>query len=315
MVKAKHFKTRLMASCVAVALSSVANAALVPFVDEFSTSQGAYVDADASGFTGGNTLPTTTTTLPPNVGADAVGGTIGSGDATILGGNRDMFVALAVDPGGAAPASIEVFTSAACPTGCLSFNNQSGSQSRGQVQWDGLNDVVEGTDGRAINYTGLSGVSFDPNGAFKVGVISADFGFRFDITLYTDDTHWTQVSLQSNLHTAFSETTIALAAFSQGFCDLPNAFPANTIPGLGAGWPLTTSFGVVNDINCGSGGAVDLNSIGAMVVDIDPLGETVDIDLRIDYIRTPVPEPGSVALLGAGLLGLFGVGRRFRKLA
>jgi len=295
-MKVSKFKKALIAGVVASALSSGVHALSI---DQFALGQEqSYTDTTTTGFTPGSSLPTTSTALPISVGADAVGGTSAAGLANVLGGNRDLFISLKANPNLLSnPATIEV------AGGSLSLSNKSQVESRAQIQWDGKNDGVEGADGRGINYTGLGGVSIDGLGSFKLGIKFSDGGFRFDITLYTDATHWTQVSLQSNEHLAPIETTIPLSAFTSFFCGLPNA-----------AWPQVTPVGTVNDVNCGSGGAVDLNNLGAMVVDIDPLAASTSVDLTLDYVNA-VPEPGSVALLGAGLLGLFGVGRRYKKLA
>ncbi len=269
MIKGRHLRTKVLAGCVALALSSAANALIV---DLFSTSQGTHTDAtEAPGDTG--------LTIASGMGSSA-----GVADATILGGNRDLYVSLLDDGGVGGEARIKV------AGGALSFSTDSLARGRGQIQWDG----AEGT--AAIDHTGL-GIALSASSAFALDILFSDGGFNFDITIYSDSDTFTKISFLSNAHATPTTTFIPLAAFNNPFlCGAVNPAPG------------------VLSITCGSDGEADLSSVGAIVVDLDRFGGSTSIDLTLDAVNI-VPEPGSVALLGAGLLGLFGVTRRFKKLA
>lgn len=269
-MKSSQFsKTKLMAGCVALALSSVSHAIVI---DLFSVNQGTYSDATATvGDTG-------------VVPLSGVGGSVTNLGGTIVGDNRDMFVSLLDDGGVGGEASIKV------AGGAMSFSVDSLARGRGQIQWDG----AEATS--AIDHIGLGGVDFGV-GSFKLDIKFSDAGFNFDVTIYTDATHFTTVSLLSNQHLTPTTTFIPLSAFNNpGLC----GFSDITIGVLG--------------ITCGAGGVADTSNVGALVVDLDRFGGSTAIDLTLDAVNT-VPEPGSVALLGIGLMGFYGATRRFKKLA
>jgi hypothetical protein len=274
-MKARHFKAQLIAGCVAAALSSGANALAL---DLFTAAQGFYTDTTE---TAGDT---------DFVIASGVGGSTGTGIASILGGNRDMFVSLLESPD---PDNVNATIGvSSAGVGFLSFSVDADANARGQVQWDGGTDQTT-----AIDYTGLMGVDLSSFGNIAVDILFSDAGFNFEITIFTDDDEFTRISFVSSAHASPTTTLIPLAAFA----DPTLCGDANPAPG-------------VLLVTCGLGGEADLSNVGAIVLDLDRFGGSTSIDLRLDNI-TFVPEPGSVALLGAGLLGLFGLGRRFRKLA
>jgi hypothetical protein len=245
-------------------------------VDLFSTNQGPHSD----------TTPTAGDTGVVITGG--VGSSVGALDPTILGGNRDLYVSL-LDNGGVNTREVSIGVAG----GVLDFSVDTLTRGRGQIQWDG----AENTE--AIDFTGLGGINFGTAGSFELGILFSDGGFNFEITIYTDAANFTRISFVSTAHATPTTTFIPLAAFGNpALCGSVNPAPG------------------VLSVTCGAGNATaDLANVGALVVDLDRFGGTTAIDLTLDSIITTVPEPGSVALLGAGLLGLFGLGRRFKKLA
>ncbi|MCB1872554.1 MAG: PEP-CTERM sorting domain-containing protein, partial [Gammaproteobacteria bacterium] len=53
-----------------------------------------------------------------------------------------------------------------------------------------------------------------------------------------------------------------------------------------------------------------LSSVGALQTILNVSGGTLAVDLSIRNITTQVPEPATIALLGAGLVGAGFAGRR-----
>lgn len=260
-------KMKLAGLLAAMSVSIGANAGVI---DLFSTDQGKYEDTTANAADTGTLI------------TSGVGGSIGVADATILGGNRDIFVSLLTS---ASPGILNA--SASVAGGAFNFSTDSQATGRAQIQWDGADAT------NAIDFTGLGGIDITDGGAlsqFVLDVIFSDAGFTFEITAYSDAVNYTTVAIAANPHPVPAQTNIDFAAF---------ALPTGSYLG---GQVTVTQFG--------TGG--DLMNLGALVADIDRLGEKTSLDLSISSATT-VPEPSALALIGLGLLGMGAARRKARK--
>lgn len=270
---------KILSGAVLLALSAGANADVV--VDLFSTPQGAYSD---------NTKDPTDTGTIINSG---VGGSVGVGDATILGGNRDIFISKIENygsdgAGGLTPVANDtnLEATAVVSGGLFNFSTDSLTSGRAQIQWDG----IEGTN--AIAHTGLGGLDLIASGgdAFVTNVVFSDAGFDIAISAYTSAANWTKVTLTSIAHPVPGVSEIPFSAFGL----TPGCYDVAANP-VACGTP-----GSVRVEQFGTGGS--FSNLGALVVDIDQFGKFTSLDLSIDSINIPtVPEPSVLGLMGVGL--------------
>lgn len=230
-------------------------------------------------------------------------------DATIQGLYRDIGVQKV--SGADEPPGGFVGTSASVFAGTYNWSVDAGAVGRAVVRWDGITDAGAGPStitasggisGHFIS-TGLgSGMGMSLNAAdqFQFDVLISDLDFTFWIELYDTSGEYSKIKFESQAHFASVSTPIPVAAFI----------------GLCAGGP--TEFADPGDADnddviagaCSSA-AFDPSSIGAMQIIMES-SDVGSVDLRVQALRV-IPEPGILALVGAGLLGAAGAARRRRR--
>jgi hypothetical protein len=159
--------------------------------------------------------------------------------------------------------------------GRLGYSQDTGQAGIGVVRWDGANAAP------AIDTAGLGGLDLTAGMVvgIRVEVLSADLGFPMTFQAWLDGNN-------DNVFSMFTST--ATASSGPGIYDF-----------------LFTGFtgGPVADL--------DFSRVGAIQLVLNN-GSINDIDIQIDIIQS-IPEPGTLALVGATLLGLGAARRRANK--
>jgi hypothetical protein len=224
-------------------------------------------------------------------------------DPEAIGGYRDIIVNknVGVLPGQHSAATVG--------EGYFSFANGSDTDGTATIQWDGLDNSASlntiGLDGaNLINQTGCPVIGCN---AFTATVLIADQGFEYQITVYDMEGDW--ATLISD--TLFPVSSPYDSVYYFDWFNLPATAPSPYdyfIDGL--------PFDIARGMGAGAGAdnIVDFDNIGALEFVINTNG-TVAVDLTIDSItKANVPEPGTLALIGLGLLGM-GVNARRKSAA
>lgn len=203
--------------------------------------------------------------------------------ADIIGGERDLSSNLVVKQANGIAESVVGF-------GKYSFSVGSGAKGIGTIQWDG----VDNSPALSFGLGNLDLTDMFSNTAIEMIINEADHPFNFWVEAYTDATSWSRLMFVANVVTPYQDPGephyISFAGFTNAACGVSN--PAIGLVG----------------IQCGAT-AVDITRVNAIQVIIDPLAQTGAFDITIDQVRA-IPEPGSLALAGLGLLGLAGLRRR-----
>ncbi len=202
--------------------------------------------------------------------------------ANILGGQRDIYVTKTFNPaddGDGARIRAQVSGDR------YRFSSDSGQSGFGIIRWDGVNalpaDASNAGAGGTINATGLGGTNLTLGGAlgFLVTVNNADLGFKFTMEAYTN---------------AANYATVTLDSFGPGLYFIPFAV-----------------FSLIDPDVVIVGGGVNFTNVGALQVIVNSGATPVeDVDFQIEIASTTLPEPATLGLVGATLLGLGFMRRR-----
>jgi hypothetical protein len=218
---------------------------------------------------------------------------------TIIGGSRDLIIQATE---GFIPANPDplVFPGVGASLGViggqLRYSNDVAVKSNAEVQWDGDDDSPALTfDTMLVNLVNQPGCPATGCNTFIADVIEADLGFTFTLGVYTDANNWSTLTATSQ---GVDVNVGELAVFPYEWFLLADG-DYNL-----AGLPFTifSSNPLANE-------DVDFTEIRALNLKLT--GVSANVDLRIDSVtKTKIPEPGTLALLGIGILAGGMAGRR-----
>jgi hypothetical protein len=220
----------------------------------------------------------------------------------VIGAYRDISVAKTFDSSANNPNTGESALSIGDNT--LSLSNAQGNKSVGLITWDGVSKVADNLLNPSTDYDdgvhtiGLGGVDLTFGGAtaIEAAVRSADLGFDYTIRVW--DIFGNKSSLIASVLFAVVPADGITADyqyiwFNQASGDYVAPSPFGPF-----------NYTIVNE------GIVDFTKIGALQLELRTAPDQQGaIDLELGLVRT-IPEPGTLALVGAALFGVAAVGRR-----